>query len=101
MKEKIKVGEFILVKEDKEFKFKNICPYCSGDLTYVANGWEQDENDFWKADCFDMECSSEPNVESEEWEDWMRQHSDMPYVNQLPVDEKVKEYINSKYRFDV
>jgi hypothetical protein len=91
--------DFKLVKEDKEFKFKGLCPYCEGDLTYRANGWEQDENNLWKADSFDMDCSTEPDIDSDEWEDWFQQHSDMPYVYQLPVDEKVKAAINKNYRF--
>lgn len=95
-------GSFSIVPEDKDFKFKKLCPYCNGDLTYRCNGWEQDDNGLWMADSFDIECSSEPDMEDEdEWEEWLQQHSDMPYVNQLPVDEKVKRYINGKYRFDV
>jgi hypothetical protein len=95
------IGGFSIVPEDKEFKFKGLCPYCQGDLTYRCNGWEQDENGLWMADSFDMECSTEPDMESEEWEDWMDNHSDMPYVHQLPVDERVKASINKHYRFDV
>lgn len=95
------IGGFSIVPEDKEFKFKGLCPYCQGDLTYRCNGWEQDENGLWMADSFDMECSTEPDMESEEWEDWMDNHSDMPYVHQLPVDERVKASINKRYRFDV
>lgn len=92
--------EFKIVPENKEFKFKNLCPYCKGDLTYTANGWEQDNEGLWKADCFDMECSNEPSdVLSEELNEWLRQHSDLPYVYQLPVDERVKEYINERFRF--
>ena len=40
-------------------------------------------------------------MKSRKWNDWMDQHSDMPYVNQLPVDERVKKWINERYRFDV
>lgn len=94
-------GSFVFVKEDKEFKFKNLCPYCKGNLKYTANGWEEDENGLWMADSFDMECSTEPDIESEEWNDWFYNHSDMPYVNQLPVDLKVKKYIQSKFRFNI
>jgi len=90
---------FEMVPENKEFKFKALCPYCGGDLTYTCNGWEADDNGLWMADSFDMECSTEPGVEGEEWEDWMQNHSDMPYVNQLPVDAQVKEFINSRFRF--
>jgi len=91
-----------IVSENKEFKFKGLCPYCNGDLTYRVNGWERQEDGTWKADSFDtVECSSEPNMDSKEWEDWMNQHSDMPYVYQLPVDERVKKWINERYRFDI
>lgn len=94
------IGGFVMVSEDKEFKFKKLCPYCKCDLTYTANGWEQDDNGLWMAASFDMDCSTEPDMEDEdEWDDWFNNHSEMPYVHQLPVDEAVKEYINSKYRF--
>lgn len=96
------IGGFSIVPQDKEFKFKKLCPYCKGDLTYTVNGWEQDDNGLWMADSFDMDCSTEPDMEDEdEWNDWFNNHSEMPYVHQLPVDERVKEFINSKYRFDV
>ena len=95
-------SNFKIVPEDHPFVFKKLCPYCKGNLTYVCNGWEQDDNGLWMADSFDMECSKEPNnVEAEEWEFWIQQHSEMPYVYQLPVDEKVKAFINRKYRFDL
>ena len=95
------IGGFIIVPEDMEFKFKGLCPYCKGDLTYRCYGWEKDENGLWMADSFDMDCSTEPDMESEEWEYWMDNHSEMPYVHQLPVDERVKKFINSKYRFNL
>lgn len=96
------IGWFSIVPKDKEFKFKGLCPYCQGDLTYRCNGWEQDDNGLWMADSFDMDCSTEPDMEVEdEWNDWLYNHSEMPYVHQLPVDERVKKFINSKYRFDV
>ena len=90
----------IVVPQDKEFTFKKLCPYCQGDLTYRANGWEEDENGLYIADSFDMDCSTEPDMEDEDdWNDWLNNHSEMPYVHQLPVDEAVKKHINSKYRF--
>ena len=96
------IGGFSIVPQDKKFKFKKLCPYCKGDLTYTANEWEQDDNGLWMADSFDMDCSTVPDMEDEdEWNDWFNIHSEMPYVHQLPVDERVKEFINSKYRFDV
>lgn len=93
--------KYYIVKEDKEFKFKKLCPYCNGNLTYICNGWEQaDEDGLYIADTFDVECSNEPkNTDSDEWNFWLQQHSDMPYVHQLPIDEQVKQFINERYRF--
>jgi hypothetical protein len=93
--------QFKMVNENHKFKFKNLCPYCKGNLTYEANGWEQDDNGLWMADSFDMECSTEPEMGSQEWEDWLSNHSEHPYIYQLPVDERVKEHINENYRFKI
>ena len=95
------IGSFIIVPQDKEFKFKNLCPYCKGKLTYTCNSWEQDDKGLWMAEGFNMVCETEPEIDSEDWEDWFQSHCEMPYVYQLPVDERVKDFINNKYRFDV
>jgi hypothetical protein len=90
-----------VVTSDKEFKFKGLCPYCGGDLTYHVEGWEQEEDGTWTADCITSECSTMPSFRSRKFDDWMNQHSDMPYVNQLPVDERVKRWINERFRFEI
>lgn len=95
------IKQYKIVPETKEFKFRKLCPYCSGDLTYVAEGWESDDDGLYMADSFDAQCSNEPDIESDEWEEWLRQHSDMPYVNWLPVNNQVQEWINERYRFDL
>lgn len=88
------------VPYDHKFFFPKKCPYCGGDLTYTATSWEKNDNEEWEADGFDSECSSEPDdIMSEEWSEWLRKHSDMPYVHQLPVDEEVKAIINKEYTF--
>lgn len=96
------MSNYEIVPENKQFMFKAACPYCGGNLTYTANGWEQDDDGLWMADTFDCECSNEPDMENEyEWNEWFNTHSDMPMVYQMPVDEKVKQIINSKYRFEL
>lgn len=94
------MNNFIMVPSDKEFKFKKICPYCGADMTYHCEGWEEDENGLWKAEYVTGDCASEPEMENEEeWDNWFSTHSDMPYVYQLPVDIKIMNFINKKYRF--
>jgi len=90
---------YTLVPADKTFLFRGACPYCKGDLTYQAEGWEQQEDGTWTGNCFHSECSNEPDIESDEWEDWFATHSDMPYVYQLPVDQSAERFINSHFRF--
>jgi hypothetical protein len=82
--------QFKLVTFDKEFRFKKLCPYCNADLIYRVTGWEEKE-DGWIAD----------SIESDDFEDWLNNHSELPYIYQLPVDERVKKYINDKFRFDL
>lgn len=88
-----------LVSEEKKFTFKKLCPYCKANLTYVAEGWVQDDEGRWMADSLDVQCHNEPEIDSEEWEEWLTAHSDMPYVHQFPVDKSALDWINERYRF--
>jgi len=54
------------------------------------------------ADMIESKCSNEPaSIGSKTWNEWLNNHSDMPYVNQLPVDTSVKKWINKCFRFDL
>jgi hypothetical protein len=90
-----------IVPNGHEFKFKKLCPYCGADLVYVATGWtKHPAKNFWKAEGLESRCLQMPDeMMSEEWDEWMNQHSYMTYVYQLPVDNKVEKYINAKFRF--
>lgn len=90
-----------IVDEDHVFKFKGLCPYCGGNLYFHAEGWDKHPaKTFWKGTSFYWDCSTEPeDIMSDEWDEWMNQHSDMPYVNMLPVQTRVERYIGRNYRF--
>lgn len=95
-------GKMQIVSSYKVFKFKGLCPYCGGDLTYRCTAWVQDDNGHWKSDgSFDFSCSSEPDIDSDDWKEWEAIHTVMPYVHQLPVDVRVTEWINERYRFAI
>lgn len=74
------------------------CPYCDAPLRATASGWDEDEHG-WKAATLEVDCTEEPDIDSDEWEDHNASHSDMPYVYWLPAEIKVMEWINSQYRF--
>ena len=78
-----------------------VCPYCGGVLQVTFTGWEQQADGKWLADELQVDCQTEPAMESPEWDDWMKQHSEMPYVYQLPVDEKIKTWINRHFFFEI
>lgn len=92
----IKTDEAIEVPPDVA-----VCPYCDTKLTASFTGWsEADDGSGWIADEVTLDCETEPDMDSDEWEDWWASHSDMPYVYLLPVCEKVKTWVNAHYRFD-
>lgn len=100
-KRMIDFGKFKLVPEQTKFIFHGICPYCKGDITYSVIEWIEDEEGLKMANDIEGHCSNEPDVSvcDKKWDDWFKVHTVMWYVRQLPINEKVKEYINLKYRF--
>lgn len=94
---------FILVKPDRVFSLNPAvikCPYCEGTLKASVSAWTLN-GDGWIAETVDVECQSEPELGSDEWDDWLESHSDMPYVYWLPVVNTIEKAINLKYRFDL
>ena len=78
-----------------------VCPYCGGRLQASFTAWEEDANGGMKAIEMDLDCETEPPLESGDWEDWTRQHSQMPYVYMLPVHDRVLKWINKRFRFEM
>ena len=79
-----------------------VCPYCKAALQVRCEQWTEQDDGSWAAENVHAECTAEPDIEDEdEWEDWLKFHSDMPYVYQLPVDTRVEEWVKSHYRFDL
>jgi hypothetical protein len=93
------MSKFKIVRSNHRFLFKKLCPYCKGDLVYTVNQWEKDDDGIWMASIIESECSNMPDITECKWDDFMELHTVMPYVHQMPVDEKVLKYINDKYRF--
>jgi len=46
-------------------------------------------------------AKTEPDIVSDDWDDWWETHNEMPYVYQLPVDEKIKSWMYKRFRFDL
>lgn len=78
-----------------------VCPYCDTKLTAQFDGWVQEDDGTWIADSMMLECETEPDVYDDAYDDWLVTHTDMPYVYMLPVEERIKEWVNEHYRFDL
>jgi len=79
-----------------------VCPYCKTKITISPDGWVEEENGF-ACDSFTSWCENEPEIDAgdDEWEAFLQSHGDMPYVYQLPVDQKIEAWLKSMYRFDL
>lgn len=71
-----------------------VCPYCGDGLTAEITGEYEEDDGTRVIDEIMMECDSEPDLDSRDWHEWLAVHSDMPYVNWLPVEMKVQRWLN-------
>ncbi len=78
-----------------------VCPYCQDQMSAYFTGWTQNKDGTWRSDEIQLDCESEPDIDSDEWEDWERAHSVTPYVYQLPVEERVMAWVNQHFIFEV
>jgi hypothetical protein len=83
-------------------KIKQPCPICGGQL-YVSciDEWTQEESGDWIATSLNIECSTEPDLDSDEWTTWMNEHYKRPYMDWLPIEKKLLPEFQRKFRFDV
>lgn len=78
------------------------CPGCGAELAAMVSEWEDSEDGVYRATDLDVECVNEPDIVLEEaaWDKWFESHDyQMPYVDLLPVVEKVKSWVDQNYRF--
>jgi len=75
---------------------KLACPMCwsSVILTQVLC-WGTDSGEILEAE---YDCDTEPDMDSEEWDDWFRGHHErMPYVYWLPFQQRLLTWLNETY----
>ena len=87
------------IVDSNNFKHETKCPYCNKNLICSIDGMIEDDEGRWMADSILMDCETEPDIDSDEWEKWFDLHSDMTDVYMLPVMERALSDINSNYRF--
>ncbi len=77
-----------------------LCPYCNAQMFVLATGWtEEEEGKPWTVSSIETSCESEPDIDSDAWDEWGDHHFYMPYVYLLPVCKKIEKWLNDNYEF--
>lgn len=77
------------------------CPVCKDGKVVIddIDDFIIDDDGGMIAEHISINCDTEPGDFSLDWEDWHSWHWAMPYVDWLPLHEKIKEWLVENYRF--
>lgn len=82
-----------------------ICPDC--DRLWVRETWRVfsiagvDPYTTESTTEISINCVTEPDIDSEEWEDWFSGHWSTPYIDWLPLTQAVLVWLKKNYRFEM
>lgn len=83
------------------------CPICDAAI-YVSevSAWEQElGNNEWKAETVKIDCVTSPDYgtseDEDEMNDFLRSHWSMPYVDWLPLETRVTQWVNEHYSWNL
>lgn len=82
----------------KPLELPEPCPICGKKifLTEVSE-WECVSG---KVVSMTTECETEPDIDSDEWEDWHMGHYSMPYVDWLPFDLRMEKWVRERFVYN-
>ena len=92
-----------VVKSDHVFEIPTevaVCPVCGGKLYGQCDCWIEEE-DGWKIESINLDCEHEPEIDSDEWNEWFKGHYAHPYIDWLPVNIMVVKWVNENFSFDL
>lgn len=72
------------------------CPICDASISVEeVQEWECETG---KPVGISVNCDTEPDIDSDEWPDWFHHHWSMPYVDWLPVENRVLKWFQRNYK---
>ena len=75
-----------------------VCPICDAPLVIEdIDEWEEETGRVTDGG-FHINCSTEPDIDDEEWNDWFDRHWSTPYIDWLPVEQLVYRWFDKRYR---
>ncbi|MDE2101211.1 MAG: hypothetical protein KGL39_28455 [Patescibacteria group bacterium] len=82
-------------------RIKTPCPICGAALLLDAGqGCEQTADGTWIATELDLQCTSEPDIDSGEWDEWHRWHYRQPYTDWLPLEQRILRAVRRRFYFE-
>lgn len=88
-------------KECAPLRIKARCPICGAPLLLNAGeGCELIEGGIWIATEVSLECESEPDIDSDEWDAWHRWHYSQPYTDWLPLEQRILRAVRRRFYFE-
>lgn len=79
------------------------CPICdSAIFVEEVEEWIEEETGSWKAETVKIDCVTFPGYDDvHAFHEYMRSHWSMPYVDWLPLEKAVTEWVNQHYVWDL
>lgn len=72
------------------------CPICGAPIAVVdIEEWEADTG---RIVHFVVDCTTAPDIDSDDWPDWQRHHWSTPYVDWLPLERPILRWLSANYR---
>lgn len=77
------------------------CPICGAGLLLDAGEATEfdDASGQWIATEINLECETEPDIDSDDWEEWHRGHYRAPYTDWLPLEQRILRAVRRMYHF--
>lgn len=77
------------------------CPICKAALILEGiEEWDADTGEVAESG-FTVECTTEPDIDSDEWPEWHRGHYAHPYIDWLPLEPVIHRWLTRNYRVAV
>jgi hypothetical protein len=79
------------------------CPICDAAIFIEeVDAWHEDDDGEMIAEAVKIDCSTFPGFDdNDEFNAYMRSHWSMPYVDWLPLETIVTEWVNKRYVWDL
>ena len=75
-----------------------VCPICGAQIAFEEISEYETETGKVTETGFHVTCTTEPDIEDEDYDDWLNGHFSMPYVDWLPLEMKVYKWLSKNFR---